>query len=133
MKRLFITLALVLSLGGCAQLGNIGTAISLGTTSIANPVTTERLYQMENAAIIVFTGLKEWRRLCVAGQINATCKDQIRTVQVYTRQIPPYLVKLRQFVRNNDQVNAIVIYNTLSDIISTVRAQAAANNVQIGS
>jgi hypothetical protein len=132
MKKVLV-LVLALGLGGCAQLQNLGTAISIGTTSIANPVTTERLYQMENAAIIVFTGLKEWRRLCVAGQINATCKDQIRAVQVYTRQIPPYLVKLRAFVRNNDQVNAIVIFNTLTDIISTVKARAAANNVQIGS
>jgi len=106
---------------------NLPAAPKVGAMIRAEPVTVVR------AAIIVFTGLKEWRRLCVAGQINATCKDQIRTVQVYTRQIPPYLVKLRQFVRTNDQVNAIVIFNTLTDLISTVKSQAAANNIQIGS
>lgn len=136
LRKLSIVLALSLSLGGCAALQNavttVETAVGIGTASVANPVTKERLNQIENAAIIVFTALNGWKQACVSGAIPASCKAQIAAVQVYTRKIPPYLAQLRVFVKTNDQVNAVVVFNNVTQIISTVRTQAAANGVTIG-
>lgn len=131
MKRFILVLALSVSLAGCATIQAIQTAVELGTASIANPVTKTRLYQMENAIILVFAGLNTWKDLCQRGQINVDCKEQIGEAQVYTRQIPPYLTQLRTFVRTNDQVNATLVFNSVVDIIGTVKAKAAIGGVTI--
>src|SRR6266404_4380487 len=113
------TLSLSLALGGCGTLGNtlagVGTALT-GlplTTSIANPITKDRLNQLEQAAVLVFTGLNAWKQSCINGVIPATCKAQIAVVQTYTRQIPPYLAQLRLFVKNNEQVHPPPLSNII--------------------
>lgn len=135
-----IAVALVaLSLGGCAgipglpSLQSIQTAVQLGTASVANPVTPERLDQAENALVLVFTGLNAWKSACANGSLPAGCRDHIASVQVYTRKLKPLLAELRVFVRNNDQVNAFVAFNTFSSLIATVKTQAAQNGVEIRS
>lgn len=136
MKKLIAATILCLSLGACASLPSIQTIqtiVQLGTASVANPITKERLYQMESAVTIVFAGLNTWKDQCRRGTIPATCKDQIAHVQIYTRQIPPYLKQLRAFVKNDDQVNAATIFNRLTEAIAAVKSQAAINNIQIGS
>jgi len=130
-RKIAIVLTLSFSLGGCSTLQGIVNAVEIGTTSIANPITKERLNQLENVAILVFSALDGWKRACVNGVIPASCKAQIAQVQVYTRQIPPYLNQLRVFVRTNDQVNAITVFNNVTGLISTVRAQAANHGVTI--
>lgn len=124
MKKLLIVPLLCLSLAGCASLQAIGTAFQLGTASVVNPVTKDRLFEIETTISLVFSGLNAWKKTCVQGLINATCNDQIAAVQVYTRQIPPYLRQLRVFVKTNDQVNASVVFNTLTTLVTTVRSQA---------
>lgn len=141
--RLFfsrVAIALVaLSLGACASIPglpsiqSIQTAVQLGTASVANPVTPERLEQAENALVLVFTGLNAWKATCKNGNIPAGCRDQIAAVQVYTRKLPPLLKELRGFVRTNDQVNAFIAFNTFTSLIGTVKTQAAQSGVQIGS
>jgi hypothetical protein len=131
MKRIILALTLSLSLAGCATIQAIQTAVELGTASIANPVTKTRLYQMENAIILVFAGLNTWKKSCAQGLINPDCKAQITEAQVYTRQIPPYLAQLRTFVKTNDQVNATVVFNSIVDLVGTVKAKAAAGGVTI--
>lgn len=133
MKRILLALTLTLSLAGCATFENIKTAIQLGTASIANPVTPTRLNEMESAVTLVFAGLNAWKKTCADGLINANCRDQVAAVQVYTRQIPPYLTQLRGFVKVNDQVNATVVFNSITALIGTVKSQAAASGQQIGS
>jgi len=59
MKKILLAVSLALGLSGCAALQNIGTAISLGTASVANPVTPTRLYQLENTVTVVFAGLDD--------------------------------------------------------------------------
>jgi hypothetical protein len=132
MRKILLTLTLALSLAGCAQLTAVRTALDLGTASVANPVTPERLYQIEASVLLVFSGLNTWKRACVQGLIPEDCKRQIRTVQVYTLQIKPYLVQLRRFVKNNDQVNAGVVFNQLTDIIGIVKGQAAMAGQNLG-
>lgn len=133
MKKAFIVLCLCFSLGGCLTLQELETGITLGTASVANPVTEARLNQIESTAVLVFTGLKAWRTSCVQGLIPDTCKQQIRTVQIFTRQIPPYLTELRGFVRDNDQVNAGVVFNVITDLIGKAKATAAFAGQKVGS
>lgn len=136
MKKFLIVPILCLSLGACASLPSIQTIqtiAQLGTASVANPITKQRLYQMESAVTIVFAGLNTWKDQCRRGTLPATCRDQIAHVQIYTRQIPPYLKQLRAFVKNDDQINAVTVFNRLTETIAAIKAQAATNNIQIGS
>ena len=130
MKR-FLAILLLLGLTSCATIKNIETALTLGTATTANPVTPTRLNQMESGVILVFAGLRTWKSSCVQGLIPPVCRAQIATVQAYTRQIPPYLKDLRNFVKNNDQVGATIIWNTLINVIDEVKTQAAAGGVTI--
>lgn len=125
MKKLLIVPLLCLSLSGCITLQGLQTAFTLGTASVANPVTKDRLFEIETTVSLVFSGLNAWKKTCAQGLINATCKDQIAAVQVYTRQVPPFLRQLRGFVKVNDQVNAMVVYNNMVTLITTIRSQAA--------
>lgn len=130
-KVAIATLLIAFTLGACAQFKSIETAIQLGTASVANPVTKVRLSQMEKAAIVVFAGLNTWKTSCAQEIIPPVCKTQIAGVQIYSRQIPPYLMQLRTFVKTNDQVNAQVVWNNVIGIIDTVKSQAAAGGVTI--
>jgi hypothetical protein len=132
MRKLLLTLPLLLTLGACSTLQNIGTAISVGTASIANPVTKTRLNQMESTLTLVFAGLNTWRTSCVQGLIPSSCRQQITAVQVYTRQIPPYLAQLRTFVKSGDQINAVSAFNNLTTLVDTIKSQAAAGGQTIG-
>lgn len=142
MRRLLSRIAvavIALSLGACASipglpsLQSIQTAVQLGTASVANPVTPERLDQAESALVLVFTGLNAWKASCRNGVIPPGCRDQIASVQIYTRKLKPLLVELRGFVRTNDQVNAFVAFNTFSSMIATVKTQAAQSGIEIRS
>jgi hypothetical protein len=128
MYRVILAIALSLSVAGCTlpTLESLKTAIHFGTASVANPVTPTRLNQMENGLKVVASGLNAWRRSCVQGLINADCKDQIRSVQVYTVQVKPALVRLRAFVRNNDQISAVSVFNDLTDLVGIIKSKAAA-------
>lgn len=130
-----VTLALlgvlVLPQAGCQFFKNIETFVDLGTATAANPVTKERSQKIQAGATLVFVGMNAWRDACEAGTINASCVEQIRAVQIYTMQIPPYLTQLRKFVRNNDQVNASVVFNQVVELIGIVRGKAAENGVTI--
>lgn len=135
--RKYLAIGLVaVSLSGCASLPSlhtIETLVQLGTASVANPVTKERLYWIESAITVVFVGLNTWKDQCRRGTIPSSCRDQIAHVQIFTRQLPPYLRQLRSFVKNNDQVNAGVVFNQITETISAVKSAAAVNNIKIGS
>lgn len=116
--RKLLAILVLLSLPACAQLQQ---ATNFATTGVANPITRTQLYEVENGAIVVVAGLNAYKQTCVSGAIPASCKDTIRTIQVYTRQIKALLPTLRAFVRQNDQVNAPIVYNTILDLISKIK------------
>lgn len=132
MRKIAAIILLTVSLGGCAALQNFQSAVSIGTASVSNPVTKDRLHKIESAVTLVFVGLNTWKESCAQRLINEGCKAQIAAVQVYTRKIPPYLTQLREFVKNDDQVNAVVVYNNIMKLVDVVKAQAAANNIKVG-
>lgn len=132
MKRFVLGALVALSLGGCAQLETAGTLLSLSTKSVANPVTKDELYRVEAGIQLVFTALSAYKRSCAQGLVDVKCKDNIRAIQVYTLRVPPLLRQLRGFVRNDDQINAVVVYNQLTLLITNLKADAAQRGVNTG-
>jgi hypothetical protein len=131
-RTILLASALSLPLNNCAQLQTAFEVASFTTASVANPVTPQMLNNLENAAIIVFAGLNAYRQSCIQGAVPPECRTVIRQMQVYTRQIPPLLAQLRTFVRTNDQVNATIVYNSVANLVATLRTTATQNNVRVG-
>lgn len=132
MKKIAAVLLLAFGLTGCAQLQTAFNVISSSTASISNPVTPDMLNNVENGAIIAFAGLKAYKQSCVQGAIPPSCRATIQKIQVYTRKLPPLLATLRAFVRSNDQVNAVIAYNTVIQLITDFKAVATANSIPTG-
>jgi hypothetical protein len=140
-KKLLLVVTLIsvgLTAGACGSgsfLGSVGTAlsgVSLATKTIDNPVTPADLYQIESSVSIGFTALNTYRTQCIKGTVDKNCVSNIEAIQVYTRQMKPYLVSLRSFVRNNDQVNAITVFNQLVSMYGNAKNTAAAFGVRFG-
>jgi hypothetical protein len=131
--RKFLAIAMVaLSLGGCAQLSAISGGLSLVTKTIQNPVTETELYQIEASIRIMVEALLTYRRACIAGSADLRCRENIEAIQPYTKQVPALLAQLRQFVRTNDQINAVVIYNQLTQLYTNVKSSAAQLGIPLG-
>lgn len=130
MRKIILACVIALGVSACT-LEDLKNVFVASTASVANPVTPTMLYDVENGMIIAFAGLNAYKRSCVAGAIPVSCRGTIRRIQVYTRQIKPWLVQLRAFVMNNDQLNAVVVYNTVMGLISGYKAEALAGNVQV--
>lgn len=129
--RFLLVVAIVLGVSGCAQVQKAFDIYSVATTTIANPVTPERLHAFEASLELVFLGLNTYRRNCLAGNIPQSCHQVIAKLRTYTRRVPGYLDRLRRFVRNNDQVNAAIVYQEISSLVSEIRQEAYINNVEL--
>lgn len=129
MKRILTVILLALPLMACA-----GESIFKGGTSVLatapNPITRTMLYNVENGLTVAVASLVGYKRLCVQKLIDQSCRGVIVKLQSYTIKAKPILISLRSFVRNNDQVNAITAYATISQLLSDFRAAAAANGVK---
>lgn len=132
MRKIALALALGLSLGACTTLQNVGTAWDLATKSATNPVSADDLYRIEAGIQLVFTALNTYKRTCAQGLVDVNCRSNVAAIQVYTRQVPPYLRQLRSFVKNNDQVNAALVYNQLTDILGIIREESAKRGIKTG-
>lgn len=135
MKRLALLLVVTLTLGGCAGT-KLGDLVNVSTASINNPVTKDMLNNVENGGIIIFAGLKAYKKTCVDLVIPQSCRGVIQKIQVYTRKLRApdgsgVLASLRSFVKNNDQVNAVIAYNMAMQLMADIRTIAASNNVQV--
>lgn len=133
MRKIILVAGLALALGGCAQLSAIGTGISLATKSIANPVTKSEEAQVELALDTAVQALKLYKAACVNGTADKNCRANIAQIQAYTRQVPALVAQLRNFVDNNDQINATVVYNQLTALYTNVKAAAGSLGVSLGS
>jgi len=117
MKKLLLVLALILPLAACA---GARTDFSIITASVQNPVTPKMMYDVENGLRFAVAGLVTYRRLCIAGAADANCREVIAKIQTYTIAAKPIIVSLRQALKTNDQINAIVAYNALHDILAGI-------------
>lgn len=134
MKKLLIAAALAcaVTLGGCSTLQNFGTAISIASKSITNPVSKDDLYKVESGVRIAFTALQAYKDSCAQGLVDTNCKSNVAAIQVYTRQLPPLLSQLRSFVKNNDQINATVVYNQIVALIANLKTAASNVGINVG-
>lgn len=125
-------MAIVLALGGCAQLQAIGTAVKLGTASVTNPITPVREAQIEAGFDAAVQLLLVYRRNCIAGRADVHCKQNIRMIQPYTIRAQALLPQLRRFSDQNDQINAVVVFNQLSALYADMQSTAAQVGVNVG-
>lgn len=132
MRKLVAIMMVTLSLGGCTQLQAVSGGISLVTKTITNPVTEQELYAVEATARILVEALLTYRRACIAGSADLRCRENIEAMQPYTRQVKPLLIELRGFVKNDDQINAVVVYNRLTSLYQTVRSSAIQLGIPLG-
>jgi hypothetical protein len=134
MKRIFIAAALAVSLavGGCSTLNNLDTAFQLATKSITNPVTKDDLYKVESGVQIAFTALNAYKQSCAQGLVDKNCRANVAAVQQYTRQLPPLLAQLRSFVKQNDQINATVVYNQIVTLVANFKTAASNVGINVG-
>jgi hypothetical protein len=68
----------------------------------------------------------------VQGTADLRCRVNIAAIQKYTRQMPPLITQLRGFVDNNDQVNAVVVYNQLTSLYTNFKSAAAGLGYNVG-
>lgn len=134
MKKLLLAAAVTVSLalGGCATVDNLINAAQVVTKSYTNPVTKNDLYQVESGVRIAFTALQAYKDSCARGVADTNCKANVAAVQVYTRQLPPLLVQLRSFVKNDDQVNAITVYNQIVQLVTNFKNAARNVGINVG-
>lgn len=134
MKKLFLALALATSVGlaGCQTTTDLQTTVQILTGSYANPITKDTLYRVEAGVTVVFAGLNAYKKSCNAGLIADNCKATVAKIQTYTRKLPPLLVSLRGFVKNNDQLNAQIVYRSVVQIVNDVKTIAAASGANVG-
>ncbi len=132
MKKFILVVILAAGLGGCEQLSMILDAVPKVTASVNNPVTKDMLNTVENGSIVVFAGLKAYKKACVELAVPQSCRGTIQKIQVYTRKLAVILPELRAFVRNNDQVNAVMAYNAIVGLIADLKTEAGKANIQIG-
>ncbi len=131
MRKLLLALACVISLGGCATVEALFSISQFATASISNPVTPDMLNKIELGMRIALDGLKTYRQSCIDGLAEVNCRRNIVAIQAYTRRIPPLLTQARSFVRNNDQIDAIVVYNQIVALIANFKSAATAAGVAI--
>jgi len=122
MRRFLAAAAVAVSLSGCA-------ALQVLTSSVDNPVDRTTLAQVEQAVDLATKSLLIYRRSCLSGAADVHCRANIRAIQVYSRQVPPLVVQLRGFVRDNDQVNARVVYTQLMQLMDNAKRIAAARGL----
>ena len=132
MKKIALVLVMALSLGGCGTLGNIGTGISLVTKSVTNPVTKQEEAQIELSIDAALAVLRGYKQACIQGTADKSCRANIAAIQRYTRQMPPLIAQLRGFVDNNDQVNAVVVYNQLTALYTNFKTSAGQLGYNVG-
>jgi len=132
MKRFLIVFILAMPLGGCLTFQDISNVANVATASVSNPVTKENLKAVEDGATVTFAALGAYKRVCVSRTIDQSCRTVIQKLQVYTRKLPPLLVSLRAFIRDNDQINAVIVYNTIKQLVSDFKSVASSNNVPLG-
>jgi len=125
-------LSAALAFGGCSTLQTIGTGLSLVTKSISNPVTKAEEVQVEIAIDAAVKLLQTYKAACQAGNADVNCRANVAQIQAQTRNVPALINQLRNFVDNNDQVNATVVYNQLVALYGNVKSFAVTAGVNIG-
>ena len=133
MRKIILAITLSLSLGACAQLQTLQNIAHFATATVNNPVTPAMEAQIELGFDAAVQILLTYRRACIDGNADVNCRRNIEIIQPYTIQAKPVIARLRSFVDNNDQVNAVVAYNQLVGLYGNLKTSAAAVGMNVGS
>jgi hypothetical protein len=95
-------------------------------------VTKDDLYKVESGVQIAFTALNAYKQSCAQGLVDKNCRANVAAVQQYTRQLPPLLAQLRSFVKQNDQINATVVYNQIVTLVANFKTAASNVGINVG-
>lgn len=130
MKKIAIVF-LAFALAGCANpLDPTAPSVLKGGTSITapvdNPVTPQRFSQIRESLRLAMSGLVGYRRLCLAKAIPQDCRNTIEKIKPYTKLAQAEYKRLRTFVRQNDQINAIKVFGELRGLIADINAARGA-------
>lgn len=132
MRKFVFAALLGFTLCGCAPLQAVLDIAPKLTASVNNPVTKDMLNNVENGAIVAVAALGAYKKACVELAIPQSCRGTIQSIQVYTRKLEKILPELRAFVKNNDQVNAAIAYNTVTNLIADFKSEAGKANIPLG-
>lgn len=124
-----LAISLVVGLGGCAALKEFQNVATIATANVQNPVTPKMLYQAEQGLVAVVSVLQVYKNACARQTIPPSCREVIAEIQVYTTQAAPLIVRLRAFVRQNDQINAVRVYNAVQGLLTQINASRATHGV----
>lgn len=142
MKRLFIILAVTLSLGGCANLGKVAEFV---TTGITNPVGAVNIYQAKNvyaSALEIAAGYREycWSRAYAALMADPVakpiCQNRrpiMRTIQDADNKAFAAIQRAENFVRNNPTLNASAVINEALAAVSAFQSITSRTAVALAS
>ena len=130
MKKIVLVIGLCFALGGCVTLSDVRVAVDKITTAQPNPITQNALYEVQNGAVVLFAALNTYKRACKQGLVGVNCKTAVANIQAYTRRLPPVIKELRLFVKNNDQINAAVVYTEIKRLIEAATYEAKTNGVE---
>lgn len=128
MKKILV-LVLALALGGCEEFKRFADAIPAITQGIEQPISRDTLADVESGFIVVFAALNAYKESCVRKAIPQSCKNVIEQMQAYTVMLPPLIRNLRMFVKNNDQVNALTVYRTVTGLMDDLKQVGRSANV----
>lgn len=121
MKKLVLVLALIL--GGCGGFNPFG--------SIDNPLSPNRLAQVESAYGIALSAAVSYKRACAQRIIaRATCTPIVRVLQSYDRRAQVAIRAARTFVRNNPRLDATSIITNASLAVQTFQQAQAQYGVR---
>lgn len=128
MKKVLI-LVLALGLGACEPFDRFASVIGPATVGIEQPISRDTLADVESGFIVVFAALNAYKESCVRKVIPQSCRNVIEQMQAYTVMLPPLIRNLRMFVKNNDQVNALTVYRTVTGLMDDLKAVGRNANV----
>jgi hypothetical protein len=134
MRRLALVLIAALSLGGCA--GPLADALRLATTSFANPVGLNEIYEIDAAyaglerASLAYFALRQCRASETASLANPCSRYAVKVkLQAADRAVRKVLIPFRAFVKAHDTVQASDLIGPVRDAIASYRATLTTNGV----
>lgn len=130
MRKLLLTTCLAFSLAGCGN-QSILTGGNCITCDIPNVITMDELYKAENGLIVVEVGMNTYKSLCREGVIPDSCEGILIKLKKYNKIGRTLLKSVRSFVKQNDQINAVIVFGQLKQLILQLQGEATAAGVQI--
>lgn len=118
LPRFLVAMVLAVSLSACAALN-----------TMRNPVSRTALVEIESAYGLVLSGAVAYRNSCARKTIPPSCRPIVVRLQGADRVAQASITALRNFVRNNPELNAPALVQAAWQAIEDFKAIAAASGL----